>query len=119
MGEINTTPPRYGERLPPPVYAFFALFPCFARPRPVLAENSRVCTVLFEHLYGFKMPGAHTALGDVHGLESVLSAPGISERWVGVRVGERVTWSVIGNLTRDFYGLHRSIGLPFCCSRRV
>ncbi|CAM9697670.1 unnamed protein product [Scytosiphon promiscuus] len=39
---------------------------------------------LFEHLFGFVMPGAHTALGDVHGLESVLSAPGISERWRAV-----------------------------------
>ena len=37
--------------------------------------------VLFKHLYGVDMPGAHTALGDVHGLESVLSAPGISERY--------------------------------------
>eukprot|EP00903_Cladosiphon_okamuranus_P021747 g19995.t1 len=39
---------------------------------------------LFEHLYGYEMPGAHNAMGDVHGLESVLSAPGISERWRAV-----------------------------------
>lgn len=38
--------------------------------------------MVFEHLYGFAMPGAHTALGDVTALESVLSAPGIRERWV-------------------------------------
>eukprot|EP00904_Undaria_pinnatifida_P013739 jgi/Undpi1/9496/HiC_scaffold_27.g11952.m1 len=36
----------------------------------------------------FKLSGAHTALGDVTGLERVLSAPGIRERWVAAR-GER------------------------------
>lgn len=40
-------------------------------------------TGLFEHLFGREMPNGHTALGDVMGLEEVLSAPGISERWVG------------------------------------
>lgn len=42
-----------------------------------------VCSVIsgvFQHLYGYEMPGAHTAMGDVDGLESILSAPGISER---------------------------------------
>ncbi|CAN0375745.1 unnamed protein product, partial [Pylaiella littoralis] len=36
---------------------------------------------LFEHVFGREMPGAHTAIGDVEGLEGVLSAPGISGRW--------------------------------------
>ncbi|CAM9655915.1 unnamed protein product [Ectocarpus fasciculatus] len=39
---------------------------------------------VFEHLYGYEMPGAHDALGDVVGLERILSAPGIKERWRGV-----------------------------------
>lgn len=51
------------------------------RPAPGSYPHSRVVrSVLFEHLYGYKMPGAHNAMGDVYGLESVLSAPGISER---------------------------------------
>lgn len=33
-------------------------------------------------MFGREMPGAHTAIGDVEGLEGVLSAPGISGRWV-------------------------------------
>lgn len=46
---------------------------------------------MFEHLYGFAMPGAHTALGDVTGLERVLSAPGIRERWVNGSAGRENT----------------------------
>lgn len=38
---------------------------------------------IFKHLFGREMPGAHTALGDIQGLERILSAPGIAERWDG------------------------------------
>ncbi|CAN0367210.1 unnamed protein product [Discosporangium mesarthrocarpum] len=48
--------------------------------RPARPNDFKLAS-LYEHLYGTGMSGAHTALGDVHGLESVLRAPGISERW--------------------------------------
>lgn len=42
---------------------------------------SRCCAGLYKHLYGEDMPEKHSADGDVVGLERVLSAPGISERY--------------------------------------
>lgn len=50
-------------------------------PPPVALKMEEI----FEYLYGHELPGAHNALGDVEGLERILSAPGIAERWDGRR----------------------------------
>ncbi|CAM9304219.1 unnamed protein product, partial [Ectocarpus sp. 12 AP-2014] len=50
---------------------------------PTRPENFKLGG-MFEHLYGYEMPDAHNAMGDVVGLERILSAPGINEGWRGV-----------------------------------
>ncbi|CAN0150927.1 unnamed protein product [Ectocarpus sp. 6 AP-2014] len=50
---------------------------------PTRPKNFKLGGV-FEHLYGYEMPDAHNAMGDVVGLERILSAPGINEGWRGV-----------------------------------
>ncbi|CAM9422580.1 unnamed protein product [Choristocarpus tenellus] len=48
--------------------------------RPCRPEEFKLEAV-YKHLFGVGMVNAHSALGDVIGLESILSAPGISDRW--------------------------------------
>ena len=74
QGQQYTTAPFTGASPPPPLGP--------APPR--FAQG-----VVYEHLMAREMEGAHSAVGDVSGLEEILNSPPVAPRWRAVAATEQ------------------------------